>query len=428
LAFRMKVDQNTKFSTGFHRAGYCSPDTRCPGCEQLDVISLFAFADVPADCSALMANRQEARGCRKGHIHLASCSNCGLIFNRTFDSSLVQYDGHYDNSLSSSPAFQEYSRNLVDRLRARYHLKRKRIVEIGCGRGDILTAFCEQGWNYGVGYDPSFVECGGSGHGNVRFVKDYYSEAYASEPVDFVCCRHVLEHLEHPFQFLSSLREWLSGHGDVTFYFEVPNAEFVFAGAGIWDIIYPHVSYFTLSAFQSLFRRAAFEILQSGTCFDDQYLYLEARLSGRSTYESETRARGAARHAGHLADIFKEQMTQSVAAWSNYLETSMRHGKHVAFWGTGAKGVTFLNLVPGACAIERVVDTNTRKHGMYVPGTGQLISAPDRLRDYRPDSVIVVNPLYREEISAMLSDLGLRPPVISHPPINAAMRAAAAGY
>ena len=49
---------------------------------------------------------------------------------------------------------------------------------------------------------------------------------------------------------------------------------------------------------------------------------------------------------------------------------------------------------------------------MHVPGTGQLISAPARLREYRPDVVVVLNPAYVAEISAMFSGMGVSADVI----------------
>jgi hypothetical protein len=55
-----------------------------------------------------------------------------------------------------------------------------------------------------------------------------------------------------------------------------------------------------------------------------------------------------------------------------------------------------------------VVDINPHKHGTYLPGGGQQIVAPQTLREYRPDVVIAMNPVYREEIAADLGRLGVR--------------------
>jgi hypothetical protein len=79
----------------------------------------------------------------------------------------------------------------------------------------------------------------------------------------------------------------------------------------------------------------------------------------------------------------------------------------VALWGAGAKGVTFLNVVPGGADIEPVVDLNPRKQGTFVPGTGQRVVAPGALAGQPLDEVWILNPLYRREIESQLRELGV---------------------
>jgi hypothetical protein len=76
-------------------------------------------------------------------------------------------------------------------------------------------------------------------------------------------------------------------------------------------------------------------------------------------------------------------------------------------WGAGSKGVSFLNEVDTDGVVELAVDINPRKHGMHISGAGQEIVGPDALVAYRPEVVIVMNPNYRDEIAATLTDLGV---------------------
>lgn len=69
--------------------------------------------------------------------------------------------------------------------------------------------------------------------------------------------------------------------------------------------------------------------------------------------------------------------------------------------------MTFLNTLKTQDQIEYVVDINPRKRGRYVPGTGQQIVPPEFLRDYQPDVVIVMNPIYKSEIQQLIKSLGL---------------------
>jgi hypothetical protein len=57
--------------------------------------------------------------------------------------------------------------------------------------------------------------------------------------------------------------------------------------------------------------------------------------------------------------------------------------------------------------IPYAVDINTHKQGRYLSGTGQKIVAPDFLAEFRPTSIILMNPIYREEVKAQLSELGV---------------------
>jgi hypothetical protein len=81
-------------------------------------------------------------------------------------------------------------------------------------------------------------------------------------------------------------------------------------------------------------------------------------------------------------------------------------------WGGGSKGVTFLNLVDATSTVSRVVDLNPAKHGRFVPGTGQPFVAPVDLERAPADAVIVMNPIYADEITAMLADMGQRSEVV----------------
>jgi hypothetical protein len=111
----------------------------------------------------------------------------------------------------------------------------------------------------------------------VRFVNDWFSNAYADVRPDLVLCRHVLEHIAEPVAFLRTLRTHPSVSPATVFYFEVPNALYTLRDMGIWDIIYEHVSYFTPDSLCTAFNVAGFEVLDVGALFGDQYLYIEAK-------------------------------------------------------------------------------------------------------------------------------------------------------
>jgi hypothetical protein len=203
---------------------------------------------------------------------------------------------------------------------------------------------------------------------------------------------------------------------NATFYFEVPNGSFVLGGDGLWDVIYPHVSYFTEESLRNLFERAGFEVLQAGKSFSDQFLFIEARRAseprnGKAHRHRDDRSDGLSREVTSFATHFEN----AVRDWSDCLEHLLATEKPFAFWGAGAKGVTFLNLVPKAREIPSVIDSNTRKQQMFVPGTGQRVVGPGDLLKLSPHAIILLNAAYRQEIASQLASQGVNARLITTP-------------
>jgi SAM-dependent methyltransferase len=349
-----------------------------------------------------------------GVIELRRCRGCGLVFNAQYDPQAIKYDISYDNSLDFSPAFQSYAKSLAEHLVADHQLYKSRIVEIGCGNGAFLKLLCGIGNNIGKGYDPSHAE-DVDPVADVSFVNKYFSPLTEDIPFDFLCCRHVLEHLESPLDFLTDLAGMSAGNSGAVYYFEVPSGEFVLKGEGIWDVIYPHVSYFTAQSLESLFKRAGFEVLRVGKTFSDQFLFIEARKGSPLGSETPQRVSEQATGSPCETELFETQFANAAADWSELIGRLTQARKRVSFWGVGAKGVTFLNLVSGADNIFSVIDSNPRKQHMFVPGTGQVISAPETLHQFEPEAVILLNPAYRGEISPLLSSLEVSANILTQP-------------
>jgi hypothetical protein len=78
-------------------------------------------------------------------------------------------------------------------------------------------------------------------------------------------------------------------------------------------------------------------------------------------------------------------------------------------WGGGSKAVAFLTTLGVRDEIQYAVDINPRRHGTFIAGTGQQIVAPGFLKEYRPDVVLIMSPIYLPEITNELEALGVRP-------------------
>lgn len=364
---------------------------------------------VPVHCNVLWPTRAEALNAPRGDMQLGYCPRCGHVLNLAFDSTLMEYTQAYENSLHFSPSFQRFAEELVDGLIKRYTLREKDIVDIGCGKGDFLKLICARGKNRGWGFDPSYVPEKNEQTGAVTFIQEFYSEKQSHYKADLVACRHVLEHIQFPQEFMSNVRRSVGERYLTAVYFEVPNVLYTLRDMGIWDIIYEHCSYFSAPSLSAVFAAAGFNVSTVRETFGGQYLSIEAHASPSSR---GTEPENHVEPITAMVDAFTSNYEKKISFWENQFTSFEGTAKKVVVWGGGSKGVTFLNKFKHHGIVEYMVDINPRKQGMFVPGTGQKIVTPEYLKSYRPDIVIIMNPLYKAEIEQELSNLGLNAQVM----------------
>jgi SAM-dependent methyltransferase len=368
----------------------------CPLCGGPAPDPFVDLGTVPANCSSFKATAAESRNVPAGSIRLAFCPACGYIYNVDFDESVIEYDNTYNNSLNCSATFRAFEEDLSAELIERWQLDRGRIIDIGCGKGEFLSLLCRLSNSTGVGFDPSWS--GGPTDAGVQIVPSVYDETTAVEPADLVCCRHVLEHLEDPVSFAALLRRALNAASGL--YIEVPNAGHVLGSDDLWDIIYPHRSYFAAPSLERLITDAEISVLHTTVSFGGQFLSLYGSATAESS-QTAGRDQALAELAGNVR-TFASRLSERIARSAALVGNLRRAGKVAALWGAGARGVTFLNVVPGAADIDLVVDSNPRKAGLHVPGTGQVVVSPDEPALRKADSVMIMNPMYLTEITDLL--------------------------
>ena len=383
--------------------------TPCIVCASPNTVPVLQIEDTPVDTIRLWRGSADARSAPRAQIRVTYCEDCGHLFNGDYHDELVSYETDYENSQMFSPRFRRYAEELSDRLITTYNLRQKDVVEIGGGRGDFLRILCDRGNNRGISFCPSYRPAPGDDiPANVRFVTDYYTAKYADVPASLIISRHVLEHFWEPRPLIETVRQAVGDRKDLVVYFEVPNGEFIFREQAFWELIYQHPSYFTQSSLAKLFTVCGFQIRAIRESFGGQVLEIEASvesdLSNRS-WPHEANAATAVLARG-LAAAFRVK----VESWRDTLNRLNAQGRRVVAWGAGAKATTFLNIVdPAGTVISHVVDINPRKTGRFVPGTGQRIIEPDELRELRPDIVILMNELYRQEITSQTAGLRIYP-------------------
>jgi len=384
----------------------------CPVCCGATMEEFLFLPGVPTHCNLLWESRAQALDAPRGDLRLGFCLACGHVYNLAFDPSLMKYTQAYENSLHFSPRFQTYAEALAARLIDRYDIRGKEVIDIGCGKGDFLALLCNKGDNQGFGFDPSFVPeiMEKASAERMTIIQDFYSPRYAEYQADLVTCRHVLEHIQSPRDFVKNVRASIGSRASTVVFFEVPNVMYTLRDMGIWDLIYEHCSYFSASSLAVLFSGTGFKVGEQTELYDGQFLGIDV-APGNPIGEAlpDVRDRVVAMDQDRAA--FAENYRRKVDSWRRTFDAKASGGK-IVVWGGGSKGVMFLNTLRPEKGVEYMVDINPRKQGMFVAGTAQQIVSPEFLRDYRPETVIIMNPIYREEIRGQLEGLGVKAEVL----------------
>lgn len=372
------------------------------------------FPGVPTNSCVLLDTQEQARSYPRGDIVLGACRRCGFISNIRFDETLAQYASRYEETQGFSPTFRKFHRELATDLIGRHDIRNKDVLEIGCGKGEFLAMLCELGRNRGIGFDPSFDESRDIFPEDVeaRVVRDFFSEEHADVDADVVCCKMTLEHIPNVEKFARLACGAMRDGGDAVVFFQVPNALRILRDCAFEDIYYEHCSYFTAGSLGRLFRSFGLAIHRLTTEYADQYLAIEAKPPESQDASSTISAVDDVDEIERLITGFAERCAQKIESWQQRLDAANKNGP-VVLWGSGSKAVAFLSAVDTGERIEHVVDINPHKHGYYLPGSAQRIISPDELAAVNPGTVIIMNPVYREEISAALRERKVEAEILS---------------
>lgn len=378
----------------------------CPNCGADTMSMFYEITNVPVHSVLLLSTRQQALDYPKGDIKLALCDMCGFIANVAFKPELHEYSTGYEATQSFSPTFNVFHRNLANRLIEQYSLHNKRIIEIGCGQGEFLTLLCELGDNEGVGFDPAYISGRIKSEAQVTFIKDFYSENYANHQGDFVCCKMTLEHIPQTNEFVSMVRRSVGHQPAMTIFFQVPDMTRILRELAFWDIYYEHCSYFSLASLGYLFCQSGFDVINLTREYGDQYLMIEAKPAPQPTGTCTPDHTELAKLKQDVA-YFVDNCRPRIEEWQHKIREAHQREERVVIWGGGSKGVAFLTTLGLQEEIEYAVDINPHKHGTFMAGTGQEIVSPQFLKEYQPDLVLVMNPIYCDEISQDLHQMGV---------------------
>ena len=340
---------------------------------------LYRAERLPVFQNRMFGSAQAARDCTRGDMLLVQDLHTGLVYNRAFDPSLMDYDADYQNEQGHSAAFRRH----LDEMAAlvQRHFNGRTLIEVGCGKGLFLEQLRSRGFHI-TGLDPTYEG------DNPDIRREYFTPASGLR-ADGLVLRHVLEHVRDPHAFLGQLRDANGGAGRI--YIEVPCLDWIARNHAWFDLFYEHVNYFRLSDFERLFG----QVHEAGRAFGGQYLYVVAELDSLR----DPAGRGAERF--ELPNGFLSSVTRS----AEQLRLLRREGRRrAAVWGGASKGVIFALFMERAdAAVDFVIDMNPAKQGRHIAATGLRVHGPEEaLLQMQPgDDIYVMNRNYLGEIQEL---------------------------
>ncbi|MCK4601199.1 MAG: SAM-dependent methyltransferase, partial [Phycisphaerae bacterium] len=103
---------------------------------------------------------------------------------------------------------------------------------------------------------------------------------------------------------------------------------------------------------------------------------------------------------------FAKQVEETKRGLLEFLIQAKREGKTIVGYGAAAKGNTLLNY----CGIrtdflDYTVDRSPHKQGHFLPGTRIPIYAPEKIRETKPDYVLILPWNLKDEIASQMAHI-----------------------
>jgi len=343
------------------------------------------------------------------------CERCLLVQLEEFESpDHIFSDYAYFSSFSD--VFLQHAKDYVDMAVERFSLSAKSyVVEIASNDGYLLQNFVARGIRV-LGIEPAKNVAEVAVKKGVPSCVKFFGTQTARELVaeerrpDLIIGNNVLAHVPDLNDFVGGLKILLAPEGIITI--EFPHLMHLM-GLNQFDTIYhEHFSYFSLTTVNQVFAKhglTIFDVDEISTHGGSLRIYarhdehhskpVTERLMALKKKEE---IQGFATLAHYLS--FSEKARETKRALLEFLIRAKREGKSVVASGAAAKASTLLNY----CGVRQdfvdyLVDRSTYKQGHWLPGVHIPIHDPERIRETKPDYVLILAWNLKEEIMRQMS-------------------------
>lgn len=340
-------------------------------------------------------------------LRVRVCRDCQLMQLEEYvspDHIFVEYA--YFASFSDS--YVEHFRAYVDAIVRRLRLGAgSHVVELASNDGYLLQHFQRHGVPT-LGVEPAAnVAQAARARGVETLVAFFTAErARAMQPADLVIANNVLAQVPDLNDFVEGIRLLLKPEGTATV--EFPHL-LRLIGENQYDTIYhEHFSYFSLGTARRVFAAHGlnvYDVDEVWTHGGSLRLYLCHQDVERpeAPAVADILAREADAGLNQVSGFarFAEEVRQSRWNLLDFLIRAKWEGKSIVAYGAPGKGNTLLNYCGiRTDIIDYAVDRNPYKHGKFTPGTHIPIHPPEKIRETRPDYVLILPWNLKHEIIA----------------------------
>ncbi|MEK6640079.1 MAG: class I SAM-dependent methyltransferase [Nitrospirota bacterium] len=348
-------------------------------------------------------------------LHVYVCSACLLVQLEQFSSPHdIFSDYAYFSSFSDS--WLAHAKRYVDMIADRFQLGRdSKVVEIASNDGYLLQNFVARGVPV-LGVEPAANVAEVAKQKGVNTTVAFFGEKTARDLVadgwgaDLIIGNNVLAHVPDLNDFVKGLKVLLKPTGLVTM--EFPHLVQLMKQNQFDTIYHEHFSYFSFLAVEKVFARhgmTLFDVEELPTHGGSLRIYarhaqdsskpIEARAQDLKTREEEA---GFGRLAHYLS--FGPQVEATKRKLVSFLIAAKQEGKRVVGYGAPAKGNTLLNYCGVRTdLIDYTVDRSPHKQGHFLPGVHIPIHSPEKVRETRPDYLLILPWNLREEVMEQMA-------------------------
>lgn len=343
------------------------------------------------------------------------CENCYLVQLPVFETPEgIFSDYAYFSSFSDSwlKHAKTYTEMMVDRFG---YDGKSYVIEIASNDGYLLQYFKEKSIPI-LGIEPAKNVAVAANEAGIATLVKFFSTNTARELAeegkyaDLIIGNNVLAHVPGLNDFVAGMKVILKKDGVITM--EFPHLMRLVAENQFDTMYHEHFSYFSFTTVEKVFAKHGL------TLFDVEELPTHGgslRIYARHTEDTtkpvgervsdlkgREEALGMTRMEYYLS--FGEKVKETKRKILDFLIKAKREQKSIVGYGAPAKGNTLLNYCGVRTDfIEYTLDRSPHKQGQYLPGTHIPIYHPDKVKETKPDYLVILPWNLKEEIMGQMS-------------------------